>query len=312
MSSSRVVKLRNYVPDTWEEALEMFLTWKKAQGISSNTISQYSKEVTRVFNLGYAIWGSDFKHKVLNYMTMQMNPYTYNLRLNYLSAFFNWCVSEGFIPLNPLKGLKRRKTQPRIVDLDLNVLKQLLKLPDQSTYVGIRDFAIFLLTLDTGIRPSEMLSLVEDDFDLAGGQVRLRPEITKTRVGRILPISPKTVQAIREILKIRPKEWRISPVFCSYEGAKLAVRSWEHRLEYYSKLLGTKIRPYDLRHNFALLWVKKGGNVFALQQTMGHACLSMTKRYVALTDKDLKEEHTSFSPLNSIEPNKCRVKGIGK
>ena len=204
--------------------------------------------------------------------------------------------------------MKRRRTQARIVDLDINVLKQLLKLPEQSTFVGFRDYSMFLITLDTGIRPSEMLSLMQDDFDLAGGQVRLRPEITKTRVGRILPISPKTVQAVREILKIRPKEWRLSTVFCSYEGKRLAIRSWEHRLEYYSKLLGSKIRPYDLRHNFALLWVKKGGNVFALQQTMGHSCLSMTKRYVALTEKDLKEEHTSFSPLNSIEPNKRRIK----
>jgi len=38
----------------------------------------------------------------------------------------------------------------------------------------------------------------------------------------------------------------------------------------------------------------------------------MTNRYVALTDKDLKEEHTSFSSLHFIEPNKCRVQSVNK
>jgi len=310
MSSSRIIKLRNYIPDTWEESLKMFLSWKRAQGISENTLSQYRKEIIRIYSKGYAEWGADSKSRLLNYMSLQQNPYTFNLRLNYLSAYLNWCVSEGFIPSNPLKGLKRRKTQPRIVGLDIKVLKQLLKLPDRSTFVGLRDYSMLLITLDTGIRPSEMCSLMENDFDLAGGQVRLRPEITKTRVGRILPISSKTIQAIRGLLKSRSGEWKQAPVFCSYDGRKLAIRSWEHRLEHYSKLLGTRIRPYDLRHNFALLWVRNGGNVFALQQTMGHSSLSMTKRYVALTDVDLKEEHDSFSPLNSVIPSKHRIKNI--
>jgi len=74
-----------------------------------------------------------------------------------------------------------------------------LKLPDQSAFVGLRDYAMLLITLDTRIRPSEMCTLLESDFDFAGGQVRIRPEITKTSVWRILPISPKTVQAVREI-----------------------------------------------------------------------------------------------------------------
>ena len=104
MAGSRVVKLRNYVPDTWEESLEMFLTWKRAQGISENTISQYRKEIIRIYSKGYAEWGADSKSLLLNYMSLQQNPYTFNLRLNYLSAFFKWCVSEGFIPVNPLKG----------------------------------------------------------------------------------------------------------------------------------------------------------------------------------------------------------------
>lgn len=304
MSISRVVKLRSYIPETWEETLEMFLAWKKAQGISKNTLSQYRQEISRIYREGFAVWGENNKARLIDYMSLQQNPYTFNIRLNYLSAFFEWCISEGFLSSNPLRGLKRRKTQPRIVHIEINTLIELLKAPDLSTYVGVRDYAMFLTTLDTGIRPSEMLDLMEDDFDFSGKQVRLRPEITKTRTGRILPISQKTMQAVKELLRIRPVDWRSSPIFCSYEGNKLAIRSWENRLEHYSKILGTKIRPYDLRHTFALLWVRNGGDVFSLQQTMGHTCLSMTKRYVAFSNEELKEEHTRFSPINTLEPKK--------
>ncbi|GIM30111.1 hypothetical protein CPJCM30710_27770 [Clostridium polyendosporum] len=72
------------------------------------------------------------------------------------------------------------------------------------------------------------------------------------------------------------------------------------RLDKYSTILGVKIRPYDLRHAFALLYLRNGGNVFTLQKTLGHTDLSMTKRYLNLTGKDLTETHKTASPLNKL------------
>jgi len=47
----------------------------------------------------------------------------------------------------------------------------------------------------------------------------------------------------------------------------------------YSKQLGVKKRPYDLRHTFALLYLKNGGYELSLQRTLGNTTLEMTKRY---------------------------------
>lgn len=56
------------------------------------------------------------------------------------------------------------------------------------------------------------------------------------------------------------------------------------RLKMYSKTLKTSIRPYNLRHAFALQFLRNGGHTLALQRTLGHTDLTMTKRYVALTE----------------------------
>jgi len=82
--------------------------------------------------------------------------------------------------------------------------------------------------------------------------------------------------------------------------------SFGHRLNKYSAQIGYKVTPYDLRHSFALLYLRNGGNIFALQRTMGHADLNMTKRYLALTQEDLRAEHQKSSPLNQLVEKRVR------
>jgi site-specific recombinase XerD len=50
-------------------------------------------------------------------------------------------------------------------------------------------------------------------------------------------------------------------------------------------------------------------NPFALQRILGHTDIAMTKRYLALTQKDLKEEHGRTSPISFFV--KKRVRKIG-
>ncbi|WP_410514594.1 hypothetical protein PaeBR_09535 [Paenibacillus sp. BR2-3] len=40
-----------------------------------------------------------------------------------------------------------------------------MAIPNKQTFVGLRDFALILLTLDTGIRPKEALALTIPDFN---------------------------------------------------------------------------------------------------------------------------------------------------
>ncbi|HOQ51704.1 MAG TPA: tyrosine-type recombinase/integrase [Candidatus Atribacteria bacterium] len=105
---------------------------------------------------------------------------------------------------------------------------------------------------------------------------------------------------------MQPLEWRDTTVFCSFEGKELSEVSFGRRLKEYSRKIGYKITPYDLRHSFALLYLRNGGNVFTLQRTLGHTDLNMTKRYLALTGEDLKVEHEKATPVSDIVGKRVR------
>jgi len=74
---------------------------------------------------------------------------------------------------NPLAGFKKRNDEGRFVQIDEKVLSDLLLLPDQRTYAGLRDYALLLDFLDTGIRLKEAFSLMEIDYDNEIGEKTL-------------------------------------------------------------------------------------------------------------------------------------------
>ncbi|AWB46964.1 hypothetical protein DCC85_14165 [Paenibacillus sp. CAA11] len=66
------------------------------------------------------------------------------------------------------------------------------------------------------------------------------------------------------------EEWgEDTPIFCSYEGRPLNCHTWGDRMELYSsKSIGHYIRPYDLRHAFALEFLRNGANAFSTQKLL--------------------------------------------
>ena len=100
------------------------------------------------------------------------------------------------------------------------------------------------------------------------------------------------------------------PVFSSCEGTALRNDTWGDRLEKYGDELGVKIHPYMLRHTFATLFLRAGGNALALQRLMGHSTLEMTRRYVHLNQDDVKTQHTGASPMQRIAGKGTRMRGL--
>ena len=48
-------------------------------------------------------------------------------------------------------------------------------------------------------------------------------------------------------------------------------------------------------------WILNGGDIFRLQQMLGHSSLDMVKRYVAMFREDLKRDFDTFSPLDNMD-----------
>ena len=248
---------------------------------------------------------------MLSYLAQDgIAPATFNLRLNYIKAFFSWLVAEGAFPENPAWGIKRRKAEPRIVQHPAEVLEKLLKLPDKSTYCGKRDYALICLSIDTAIRPGEALALTLDDVDLDDLTVLVRASVSKTRKSRILPFSLETAKALQAMISMRPKEWDTKLLFTNHEGDMLTVSGWRQKLQrHYAPKLGLKrLSPYDLRHDAAVYFLRNGMNPFALQAIMGHSNLETTKHYIALVEADIREAQEKASPVRRLIGKNKRVR----
>lgn len=313
---SRVRKVTKKVDLSWEKCLEHFLLFKKSQGLGERTLDDYQYHVNLFFkNSKLSSMGNyeALRLAIMNYFagSTNLSPATFNTRRKALKVFFNWSLDEGHIQNHPMEGIKKRKEDEKPKSVKEEALKSLLSALKPDTYVGVRDYALILLTMDTGIRPSEAFGLKVRDFNFKALEVHIPASVAKTRISRTLPLTAITVDALRKLIMARHESWKEDvTLFCTEDGSNMNRFVWDKRMSKYSQKIGFKIRPYDLRHTFAVMFLRLGGNAFSLQRTMGHTNLTMTKRYVSLTESDLHQQHELATPINCLVKKKSRVRRL--
>ena len=177
---------------TWKEYLSEFITIKKVQGLRERSIEDYKKHIN-LFYKNYQGEIDDYHYlykKIKDYFSIpDIAPATFNIRRAYLKFFFSYLVKEGVLPKNPT-DFPKRKDEGRARNVTQDVLIELLKLPNKKTFAGLRDYCLILLTLDTGIRPQKVLSLLPKDINLFGLEVTIRKEIAKPKPPGPFPFHP--------------------------------------------------------------------------------------------------------------------------
>jgi len=299
-----------------KDVIDLFISFKQAEGLRERTLQDYFytfKEFSKYIDFHKQIDEHALKLAVIEFLKSKANkqPATYNRPYSNLHTFFEWCKRNNFLSKNPIKvlGLKKKRDDGKLKHVEEEAIKKLLSVIDVKTYAGLRDYALILLTLDTGIRPKEAFALTFEDIDFERLTVTIRKEYSKTNKERILPISPQTAQTLKALFEVTPKDWD-NKVFHTVEGNEMTINRWEKRLSEYSKKIGCKITPYQLRHTFAIMFLRNGGNVFALQYEMGHEDISTTKRYLQLTQQDIRQQHMVASPVNNFVKRTTKVKRL--
>lgn len=205
----------------------------------------------------------------------------------------NWCSVEQLAEARSLRTLRRPQVPHKLVEpLDDAALRRLLDA------ASVRDRAIVLLMLDTGLRLSEVAGLRASD---------LRPDGSAKVLGkgareRIVPVGNAARQALlRYLRELGPAE-PDKPIFRSRGGGSLGARGVQqvfNRLKARTGIPG-RCSPHLMRHTFARSYLVNGGDAFSLQRILGHTTLDMVKRYVALADTDLAARHRAASPADRL------------
>ncbi|MEH7126520.1 tyrosine-type recombinase/integrase [Bacillus sp. JJ1773] len=195
-----------------------------------------------------------------------------------------------------IKLLKERKLA--VNSLSKDQLQLLFLLCDKKTFVGLRDYTILMLFVDTGIRLNELAGI--EVSDVKESTILIRQ--TKTYFERLFPISQKMKEQLDIYIKIRGKA-DTEALFINQDGGALKPRSIQNRIEHYAKLSGiegVRVSCHTLRHTHARLFIQNGGSAFHLHSTLGHTSMEITKRYVNLFATDIAESHKKFTPLNNL------------
>ncbi|MHB8958349.1 MAG: tyrosine-type recombinase/integrase [Candidatus Limnocylindrales bacterium] len=223
-------------------------------------------------------------------------------RVRTLRAFGHWLQRELQLDADPLAGL----SPPRVPDvlvpsLTAAQMRALLAAVDGGSEAVVRDRAIVLLLLDTGIRLGEIVSLSVGDVDLVEGRCRVMGKGSRERV---VPLGGRARRALRVSLVSRGQLSADDPLFVGRRGARLTPRAVQLLVRRLGRAAGFSGRcsPHVLRHSFARAFLTNGGDVFSLQRILGHspASLQVTRRYVRLLDDDLRAVHRRVSPVDRL------------
>jgi integrase/recombinase XerD len=91
-------------------------------------------------------------------------------------------------------------------------------------------------------------------------------------------------------------------IFLTYDGREMLSNTWRTRLHEVAELAGIKkaVRPHIMRHTGVLIYIMNGGDPFSLQKILGHSDMSTTRKYIQMTNMDIKRQHNTFSPLKNV------------
>ncbi|MGH3492405.1 MAG: tyrosine-type recombinase/integrase [Sciscionella sp.] len=204
----------------------------------------------------------------------------------------------------------RRTTRPVIEFLTPEEVVALLAAPEPTTWTGRRDHALLAMTVQTGLRVSEICSLTVHDVHLGTG-----PHVTCTGKGRrqrITPLTRATVSIMTAYLTERTTRPGAA-LFCGPHGQALSRDALEHRLAQHiaaaaivcPSLVGKHVTMHTLRHTAAMNLLSAGVDVAVIAMWLGHADTHSTDAYLH-ADMTIKQAALDRTRPPDVKPGTYR------
>lgn len=156
---------------------------------------------------------------------------------------------------------------------------------------------IITILYATGLRLSELINLKEKQVDFARSQIKV---LGKGNKERIIPLSGKLINSIREYQQLKRKEFEIDEdvLLVSEKGKKLYPKYAYLIVNQYLGQSSTldKKSPHVLRHSFATHLMNNGADLNAVKELLGHSSLAATQVYTHNTIEKLKDIHKKAHP----------------
>lgn len=193
--------------------------------------------------------------------------------LSDLRCCLRWCEDSGLIA----KSLFPQRLLPRIQERPPDRLTA--EEEDQLSQLSEPYGFTCRLGLDTGLRWAELSRSQRADVD---GEFLV---VHNTKSGKL-----RRVPLSREVLdELQSKVGRLVPFSANSSGSFARTVRGMTGIQHF--------RTHLFRHTFACKWAERQGNLFSLQQILGHQDIKTTQRYARLTDAIVLAEKERISSL---------------
>lgn len=160
----------------------------------------------------------------------------------------------------------------------------LFKAIDTDTILGIRDYAVYALMYQLGLRIGEVHDLNFSNLDLKNKKISV---VGKGRKPRTLHINDELIDILTHYLAVRElflNSWLTPALFVSKKGNRLAIRTMEDNLK---KILRStpfvvpfNVTCHTLRHSMASHLNDNDVDILIIQSILGHSSTRSTEPYI--------------------------------
>jgi len=214
---------------------------------------------------------------------------TRNLRLTAIRSFFQYAslyLPEHSSQIQRILAIPSKRYKKAVISfLTRPEINALLAAPNTKTWIGRRDHGILMVTLQTGLRLSELTLLDRQSVELGrGAHVRC---FGKGRKERCIPLTKQVISVLKEWLKepIRANCTALFPTIhgthCSPDAVQYLVRKYILSASKTCPSLRSKhITPHSLRHTAAMELLEAGVDTSVIALWLGHESIETTQTYL--------------------------------
>lgn len=276
-----------------EELLAQFISSKKIEGCSVNTLKYYRSSIEQLLNVVDKhithISTNDIRQFLSDYQSERgLSKVTIdNLRRIY-SSFFAWLEDEDYIAKSPVRRIHKVRTDSLVKEVISDEAIEVLR--DSCT--EMRDLALIDLLASTGIRVGELVKMNRDDIDF---QERQCVVLGKGNKEREVYFNARTKLHLTRYLETRIDDNPALFVSLKAPYSRLTISGVEVRLRLLGKNVGLqKIHPHKFRRTFATMAIDKGMPIEQVQRLLGHVRIDTTLHYAMVNQTNVKMAHRKY------------------
>lgn len=235
-------------------------------------------------------------------------------KLATLRSFYNYFYKKELVEKNvPFFVSTPTSHEKSIVNLDSNEIVMLLnevekgekltsKQQDFHAKTRIRDLAMFMLILGTGIRVSECVGLNINDVDFKINGIKI---YRKGGNDVIVYFSKEVEEVLKRYIQDRKYldalEGYENALFLSIQKKRITIRAVQKLVKKYTNLItqSKTITPHKLRSTYGTNLYRETGDIYLVADVLGHKDVQTTKKLYTSLEEERRIQAANYVKLRN-------------